>query len=99
MTYRNSQTSTVSTTIDSRFENFTQAYIDMGHEPEEAAEMGAQRLQEDDNTLFPLYACTNFSTAKETVWLLEAASLLCAGSLYNKEALRLIEMVKKGLEK
>jgi len=83
---------------DPRAGNFIQAYLDMGLSREEAAERGVQRAREDRDALFVLEACTNFSTAKATVWLLEAASMLCCGSLGNKEAIRLIEMASKSLQ-
>lgn len=98
MTQHNSASSTTSTTKDTRLENFTQAYLDMGYAQEEAEERGAQRFNEDLDTHFPVYACTNYSTAKEVVYLLEAISMLCCGDLGNREALRLIDMARKGIE-
>jgi hypothetical protein len=87
------------TTLDTRHENFTQAYLEMGHEPEVAAELGAQRTIEDNDALFQVYGCTNYITAKETVWLIEAATLLCCGDLYHAAALELIDKARRGISK
>jgi hypothetical protein len=87
------------TTLDTRFENFTNAYLELGYEPDEAAELGAERLAEDDDTCFKVYACTDYSTAKESMWLLEAVSRLCAGDLHNDEALYLIDKARKSLQR
>jgi hypothetical protein len=91
-------TTEVNRTIDTRAENFINAYADLGYSEEDSETLGAERLEQDDAALFTVPACTNFSTAKETVWLLEAASMLCCGDLGNAEALRLIEMVRKSLQ-
>jgi hypothetical protein len=84
--------------IDPRFENFTQAYIDMGYHPDIAVELGAQRTQEDNEVLFTIDACTDFVSAKSVVYLLEAIRLLCTGGLENAEVLRLLDMAKRGIQ-
>jgi hypothetical protein len=88
----------MTTTLDTRLENFTEAYTDLGYDQETAAELGAERLAEDDDTCFKVYACTNYNTAKESMWLLEAVSRLCAGDLHNDEALYLIDKARKSLQ-
>ena len=92
-------TRSTSTKIDPRYENFIQAYLEIGCSDDEAQERGFDRFQEDKDARFTLHACTNFSTAKETVWLLEAASMLCCGSLHNASAVELIQKALKGLSK
>lgn len=82
-----------------REQNFVQAYTELGCEPYEASVRGMQRVREDDAAVFQVEGCTNYSTAKVTVWLLEAAQLLCSGDFGNAEALRLIEMARKDLVK
>jgi hypothetical protein len=82
-----------------REQNIIQAYSDMGCSPREASERGIKRVQEDDKALFEVHGCTNYSTAKETVWLLEAASMLCGGDLFNDEALKLIDKARLSLSK
>ena len=82
-----------------REQNIIQAYSDMGCSPREASERGMQRVKEDDAALFQVHGCTNYSTAKETVWLLEAASMLCCGDLFNAEALKLIDMARLSLSR
>jgi hypothetical protein len=83
---------------DPRHENFIQAYRDMGYNDDDAQHCGFERFQEDEKARLNLWACTNFRTAKETIYLLEAASMLCCGSLGDAEAVRLIKMALDSLE-
>jgi hypothetical protein len=83
---------------DPRHENFVQAYLDMGYNDDDAQRCGFERFWEDEKARFNLWACTNFRTAKETIYLLEAASMLCCGSLGDAEAVRLIRMALDNLE-
>ena len=91
-------TAVEATQKDPRLDNFIEAYLEIGCEDVEAQWRGHERLVEDNDARFTMIACTNFSTAKETVWLLEAASMLCCGSLGDKEAIRLVRMALDSLE-
>jgi hypothetical protein len=51
----------------------------------------AKRLyEEDENTLFKIYGCSNFDTNRALAYVLEAASCLCGGQ--DDIALKLLDM-------
>jgi hypothetical protein len=83
---------------DPRPDNFIEAYLNMGYSSGDAHHLGNQRAREDRDALFIVEGCTDFSTAKVTVWLLEAAQALCVGDLGKDEAIRLIELARRSLE-
>jgi hypothetical protein len=82
---------------DPRPDNFIEAYLNMGYSVGDAERLGNQRAQEDRDALFIVEGCTDFKTAKVTVWLLEAAQALCVGDHGRDEAIRLTEMARKSL--
>lgn len=63
----------------------------------EAEAYARHRLAEDDNALFEVPACTEFGTNRETLYLLEAAELLCCGSWGEEAAVKLIKLALKGI--
>ncbi len=91
-------TRSTSTKIDERYVNFYHAYVQMGYSTDDAQFAAYERFQEDKKALFTIEACTNFSTARATVYLLEAAKALCCGYFGNAEALRLIAMAAEEIK-
>jgi hypothetical protein len=98
MSHISAETTAVTSTIDNRLENFIQAYRQIGYSNDAAASLGKQRLRQDNKAVFEVEGCSNYRTAKELVWLLEAAHLLCCGDLYQDDAIELIEKALEGLE-
>ena len=85
--------------IDPRPDNFVQAYLDIDYPLDEARIQGALRLQEDEAGMFPVRGCTDLATAKEVIWLIEAAEVLNSGFFENDVAIDLIEKALASLKK
>jgi hypothetical protein len=67
--------------------------------PRSAIEMYAKRRAvEEYNHRLTVYGCVNFMTAKETLWLVEIAQLLCTGELGTEPAIKLLEMTLASLK-
>jgi hypothetical protein len=98
MTQLNANQPTESTTIDTRYNNFYDAYRELGYNDPSAQYSAQERLREDDAALFNVYGCTNFTTAKASIWLMEAVTMLCAGDLHNADAVWVIEKALKSIK-
>jgi hypothetical protein len=83
---------------DPRFINFYDAYVELGCEDPGAQYRAQERIREDDDALFTVCGCTNFSTAKAAILLMEAVTMLNAGDLHNADALQVIEMAVKSIK-
>jgi hypothetical protein len=56
------------------------------------------KTKEDFLYSLTVQGCVNFLTAKETLWLVEAAQMLCAGVVGEPHAVELVELTLKSLK-
>jgi len=70
--------------------NITVKWNDPDDLEKEARRYAKKIYKQDENGLFKVYGCANFSTKRALVYVLEAAKNLCSGD--DEDALKLLDM-------